>query len=71
MYSDSLSKSDILNKQFQSVFTKKSTTANNFQKSLNFNYMVVVSQRLNSLLFNLHDVIHDYGIFTVIMIQHY
>ena len=28
--------------------------------------MVVVRQRLNSLLFNLHDVIHDYGIFTVI-----
>ena len=27
MYSDSLSKSNILNKQFQSVFTKKSTTA--------------------------------------------
>ena len=27
MYSDSLSKSEILNKQFQSVFTKKSTTA--------------------------------------------
>ena len=27
MYSDSSSKSDILNKQFQSVFTKKSTTA--------------------------------------------
>ena len=27
MYSDSLSKSDNLNKQFQSVFTKKSTTA--------------------------------------------
>ena len=27
MYSDSSSKSEILNKQFQSVFTKKSTTA--------------------------------------------
>ena len=27
MSSDSLSKSEILNKQFQSVFTKKSTTA--------------------------------------------
>ena len=27
MYSDSLSKSEILNKQFQSVFTKKITTA--------------------------------------------
>ena len=27
MYSDSLSKSEILNKQYQSVFTKKSTTA--------------------------------------------
>ena len=30
MYSDSLSKSEILNKQFQSVFTKKSTTATRF-----------------------------------------